>query len=412
MLKNDKSVGRSGDFEILIGSCKACGIQFTEAEVPDIAQKHAILKRVRDRLFIHDLGSKSGTFLDGRRLPKKTWEEIVQKAIGHNEIKLGQTPIGINAQLFRGRPRVGIETTALYYEIAGKMICNGAYLRAKPGTMTAIMGPAGCGKSTLLDLVNGYRTPTQGQVFVTRNQEHIDVHRNYRKVREWLGYLPQDDMMIPELTVYQSLNYCLRLQFIGLAADIREHIIRQTGRHLGFDKERLNTFLNTVIGSSESGIRGLSGGERKRANLAHELIAMPLILFLDEPTSGLSSVDADKIVRLLQSVTRQDELTTIATIHQPSRDTFERFGNLLLMNYDGTVAYYGPTKKATPYFELMTKTSSMGCNPAEYLLEILDNPYYNNKLTKSFEQKQLKHQFHLITPMGEGGKKNASSTSS
>jgi len=363
MLKNDKSVGRSGDFDILIGSCKACGIQFTEAEVPDIAQKHAILKRVRDRLFIHDLGSKSGTFLDGRRLPKKTWEEIVQKAIGHNEIKLGQTPIGINAQLFRGRPRVGIETTALYYEIAGKMICNGAYLRAKPGTMTAIMGPAGCGKSTLLDLVNGYRTPTQGQVFVTINQEHIDVHRNYRKVREWLGYLPQDDMMIPELTVYQSLNYCLRLQFIGLAADIREHIIRQTGRHLGFDKERLNTFLNTVIG--------------------YELIAMPLILFLDEPTSGLSSVDADKIVRLLQSVTRQDELTTIATIHQPSRDTFERFGNLLLMNYNGTMAYYGPTKKATPYFELMTKTSSMGCNPAEYLLEILDNPYYNNKLTKS-----------------------------
>lgn len=399
MIKTDKSVGLSGDFEIVIGSSKACGIRLTATEVPGIARKHAILKRVRDRLFIQDIGSKAGTFLDGHRLPKKIWEEIIQKTTGYNEIKLGQTLIGINAQLFRGRPRVGIKTTPLYYEVSARMICNGAYLCAMPGTMTAIMGPAGCGKSTLLDLVNGYRAPTQGQVFVIRDKKLINVHQNYSKVREWIGYLPQDDVMIPELTVYQSLNYCLRLQFIGLATTIREHIIRQTCHNLGFDKERLKKFLNTVIGSQESGIRGLSGGERKRANIAHELIAMPLILFLDEPTSGLSSVDADKIVRLLQKLTRIDDLTTIATIHQPSRDTFERFDNLLLMNHGGTMAYYGPTSHATPYFEHLTGTSSGNRNPAEYLLEILDNPYYNKKLLESDKQEQLKHQFHLIMPM-------------
>lgn len=393
-----KSVGLSGDFEILIGSSKACNIRLTTAEVPDIAKKHAILKRVRDRLFIKDLGSKAGTVVDNIRLPPKNWKEIVQKSMSHNEIRFGQTPIGIDTQLFRGRPRVGLETTVLFYNIAGKTICNGAYLCAQPGAMTAIMGPAGCGKSTLLDLVNGYRIPTQGQIFVSRNQELINVHQNYNKVREWLGYLPQDDVMIPELTVYQSLNYSLRLQFIGLASTIREHIIRQTCRNLGFEKERLDKFLNTVIGSSESGIRGLSGGERKRANLAHELIAMPLILLLDEPTSGLSSVDADKIVRLLQKLTQLDDLTTIATIHQPSRDTFERFDNLLLMNHGGTVAYYGPTQQATPYFEHVTGTSSAGRNPAEYLLEILDNHYYNEKITNYFQQDQLKHQFHLIMP--------------
>ncbi|MDM8567514.1 ATP-binding cassette domain-containing protein [Candidatus Halobeggiatoa sp. HSG11] len=365
-----KSIGLDGDFEILIGSCKACTIRLTEQDVPGIAKKHAMLKRIRDRLFIQDFGSKSGTFIDNKRLPKNKWEEIVQQ--GFKEIKLGDTPIGIDDQLFRGRPRIGIKTTALYHEISGKTVCDGVHINAKPGTMTAVMGPAGCGKSILLDLINGYRVPNSGEAFVIRDNISINVHQDNSFVRKWLGYLPQDDVMIPELTVYQSLNYCLKLQFTCLNQQIREYIIRQTCQNLGFEAARLNKFLHTVIGSSESGIRGLSGGERKRANLAHELISMPLVLLLDEPTSGLSSVDADKIVRLLQKLTQLDDLTTIATIHQPSQDTFERFDNLLLMNYGGIVVYYGPISQAVPYFESVTGTTNTNRNPAEYLLEILD----------------------------------------
>ncbi len=401
MEQSNKSIGLSGDFEILIGSSKGCGIRLTPAEVPSITSKHAVLKRVRDRLFIKDLTAKEDLFLNGRRLAKQKWEEIIPNAFSHNEIKLGQTPIGIAAQLFRGRPRVGIATTPLYYQIAGKLICNGAYLYAQPGTMTAIMGAAGCGKSTLLDLANGYRSPNQGQVFINTATQFINLHQQYGQVREWLGYLPQDDIMIPELTVYQSLKYCLRLQFIDLETEIQQHLIRQTGRDLGFDDEtRLDKFLHTVIGSAQSGIRGLSGGERKRANLAHELIAMPLILFLDEPTSGLSSVDADNIMALLQNLTKQHQLTTIVTIHQPSRDTFNnRFDNLLLMNQNGTLAYYGPTCQATPYFQKVTQTQVLDRHPAEYLLEILTHPDYSKKMTHSFIQDRLKPEFHFITPL-------------
>ncbi|MCK5718424.1 MAG: ATP-binding cassette domain-containing protein [Thiomargarita sp.] len=399
MVNNDKSVGVGGDFEILIGSHKKCQIRLTTKEVPGITKKHAILKRVRDHLFICDLASKIGTFVDGQRLPKKVWQEIIQKTAGNNEIKLGQTPIGINTQLFRGRERIGIKTTPLYYEIANKEICKGVYINAVPGTMTAIMGPAGCGKSTLLDLVSGYRPPTAGQVFVTKRKQKINVYQSYGKVREWLAYLPQDDIMIPELTVYQSLNYNLRLQFSNLPSGIRKYIIYQTGHNLGFTETRLDKFLNTVIGSSESGIRGLSGGERKRANIAHELISMPLVLFLDEPTSGLSSVDADKIITLLKNITQLDDLTTIATIHQPSCNTYKRFDNLLLMNYEGAIAYYGNAQQAVAYFESIIGSSYHNQNPAEYLLEILDNPYFSHKISQSFEQNKKSTYFNLIEPM-------------
>lgn len=400
---NSKPIGFSGDFEVIIGRSQRCNIHLSTDQVPGIARKHAILKRIRDRLFIQDLGSNIGTYLDDQKLPKRTWQEIIPKSGAQNQIRIGNTPIGIDAQLFRGRARVGIETTPLDYQVAGKKILNGAYVCAYPGTMTAIMGPAGCGKSTLLDLVNGYRKPTQGKIFITQQQQHIDLHQAYHQVREILGYLPQDDVMIPELTVYQSLYFSLKLRFPGLAATIRQHIIHQTCASLGFDVDRLPTFLNTVIGSSESGIRGLSGGERKRANLAHELVAMPLILFLDEPTSGLSSVDAEKIIHLLHMLTQRHELTVIATIHQPSRDAFKLFDNVLLMNHHGIVVYYGPTPAATLYFEQITQTSSTEHNPAEYLLEILDNPKHAPLFTQPFHTRittsALGHSFHYISPV-------------
>ncbi|EDN67389.1 hypothetical protein BGP_1900 [Beggiatoa sp. PS] len=69
------------------------------------------------------------------------------------------------------------------------------------------------------------------------------------------------------------------------------------------------------------------------------------------------------------------------------------------MNHDGTVAYYGPIQQATPYFEQITSTSSVGCNPAEYLLEMLDNSFYSEKITHFFEQRPLNTQFQLITPI-------------
>ncbi|MBE9561387.1 MAG: ATP-binding cassette domain-containing protein, partial [Proteobacteria bacterium] len=241
-----KSTELNGDFEILIGRSKTCTILLTEQDVPGIAKKHAVLKRIRDRLFIRDFDSKSGIFIDNRRLSKNTWEEIIRQDF--KEIKFGDTPIGIDEKLFRGRARIGIKTTALYYEISGKIVCNGAYIKAKPGTMTAIMGPTGCGKSILLDLINGYRTPNSGEVFAIRDNIPINIHQAHNLVRDWLGYLPQDDVMIPELTVYQSLNYCLKLQFTNLNQQIREYIIHQTCQNLGFESARLNKFLHTVIG--------------------------------------------------------------------------------------------------------------------------------------------------------------------
>ncbi len=230
------------------------------------------------------------------------------------------------------------------------------------------MGPSGCGKSVLLRLVNGYLQPTEGHVFLEDGaRKRSDLSKDQAQVRDLVGYVPQEDIMFPELTVRQSLNCRQRLCLPDRVRSFRGRAIQSTLERLGFEKSRIGELLNTPIGSAESGIKGLSGGERKRINIAHELISKPLVLLLDEPTSGLSSFDADRIVELLSDLAQRQKLTIIMTIHQPSREAFDRFNNVLLMARGGRVAYYGPARTAADYFE---RTTRVQCKvaPAEYLL--------------------------------------------
>ena len=378
MSSSNIELSLDGDFEISIGSAEGNDVQLEGLE-----ERQAVLKRQGDRLFLQSIANSNSAWVNGRGLRQGFWHEVTR----YDEILLSEVFLQLSPKFFLGKDRVGVDTTRLYLKLKSDQdfwLCNGAYLRANPGSLTAIVGPAGCGKTVLLNLLAGYLKPDDGRVTIG---ETFDPNRDLRKLRDFLGYVPQGDILIPDLTVHQSLDYRLRLKFPDMERNTRTRLIQDTCKQLGFEGERAGKFLNTLIGSSNGARRGLSGGERKRANIAHELIARPVLLFLDEPTTGLSSSDADRIVALLRHISRDEVTTVAATIHQPSRYSFTHFDNVLALTYGGRIAYYGPTDGIIEYLERVTGSQCQSANPAEYVMDIVSNPGAAQELSAAFEEK-------------------------
>lgn len=369
-------VGYCGDFKRIFGSNLSC-----DHILPQWPDKAAGLKRIRDRLFVKDYDCSPGLDINGKKIHKGEWVEITR----YDQITICGTQISLKPVIFLGKDLVDLSSSPLNLILKNKkVLCDKVYIKAKSGTFTAILGPAGSGKTSFLNMLNGHQAPTKGNIFINKK---IDLNIEYNNIRDAIGYVPQDDLMIPELTLRQSLDYRLRLKYPDMKINIRKRLIEGTCQNLGFKGDRLNTFLDTAIGSPESGIRGLSGGEKKRANIAHELILNPSVLILDEPTSGLSSVDSEHIIRLLKRLAVQNSLTVIATIHQPSKSAFKEFDDLLLISLGGRVAFYGPAKYSVQFFE---KTTGIQCandkNPPEFLLSFLSDEQNCKNSVSRFEK--------------------------
>ncbi|MBN1550429.1 ATP-binding cassette domain-containing protein [bacterium] len=379
-VQNDEIFAPHGDFLWLIGRDSVCDIR---VDSQNLEPKHAQLKRESNRVFLRDMGSNLGTTINDERIEPRKWMEISR----YDTVKLGNKSLAIHPQVFFGGGLAGLDSTRLEYRArdTGVVLCDGAYIRAEPGTLTAIMGPAGSGKSVFINLLNGYNRPDKGKVFVGKQ---FDVHGSYgsRAVRDYIGYLPQAEIMIPELSVYSSIYYRLKLRYPNIRKSFCERFIRQICLRLGFDKKRLEVFLDKKIGSPGSRGEVLSGGERRRANIAHELACRTQILIMDEPTSGLSSVEAEQIIDLLRRLAKEDGLTVITSVHQPSREVFEKFDYLLLMSYGGQPAFYGETKFATMVMERLTGTLCGKQNPAVYVLNVLKDSANREQLTGKFRQ--------------------------
>ncbi len=359
-----------GDFELEIGTHPKgkLKIQLSAAQFPDIESRHAILKRVGDRVFLKYLARRVDSKL-------KQWLEI-NPGEGLPEL-VGQTrkySLQIDPAVYQSRPRRSLETTVLTYEVSDKgkikRLCDNVYLRAKPGTLTAIMGPSGCGKSTFLQMLRGNYQPTNnGGIFVINpeKQTGLNLHEDYDKIRDFFGYAPQGDSVFADLTTYQSLQYTLQLAAADKSLPTDKRILDTCGQ---LDLKGDDLLKKRLMGSAEmTGV--LSGGQRRRATIAHTLITQPLLLILDEPTSGLSSVDSDNLIRQLKKLAVEQNLAVVATIHQPSRDAFKLFDDLFLMAKSGRLIYYGSTQGVVPYFEQRAAGICGNKNPAEYALDLV-----------------------------------------
>ena len=207
------------------------------------------------------------------------------------------------------------------------------------GKLVGIMGASGAGKTTLLNVLAGLEKPSSGEVLING----INIHKEKEKTEGVIGYIPQDDLLIEELTVYQNLYYGSKLIFKDLSdAEIEEKVLK-TLNDLG-----LSNTKDLKVGSPLE--KTISGGQRKRLNIALELIREPSVLFVDEPTSGLSSRDSENVMDLLRELTLKGKLIFVV-IHQPSSDIYKMFDKLVILDTGGYLVYYGNPVEAVMYFK-------------------------------------------------------------
>ncbi len=260
----------------------------------------------------------------------------------------------------------------------------------KNGEMLAIMGGSGTGKTTLLSLLNGSLKPQQGSITINGHDISEPEAKNL------IGYVPQDDLLIEELTVSQNLWFTAKLCFEGLPDEQISQRVDKTLKDLG-----LYAAKDLKVGSAIN--KFISGGQRKRLNIALELIREPAVLFLDEPTSGLSSADTEKVILLLKEQTLKGKLV-IVNIHQPSSDVYKLFDRLWLLDKGGYPVFDGNPIDAITYFkeaanyadaETSTCPTCGNVNP-EVVLNIIDEKALNNMGEQSDERKMTPQNWHEL----------------
>ncbi|RPH34403.1 MAG: ATP-binding cassette domain-containing protein [Bacteroidales bacterium] len=207
------------------------------------------------------------------------------------------------------------------------------------GQLIGIMGGSGVGKSTLINILNGNLKPADGSIIING----YDLHKDKRDLEGLIGYVPQDDLLIEELTVYQNLYFSACLCFSKFTdSQIRELVDKTI---LDFD---LLEARDLKVGDPIN--KFISGGQRKRLNIAIELLREPGILFVDEPTSGLSSMDSERVILMLKKQTFKGKIV-FANIHQPSSDIFKLFDKIIVLDHGGRVIYQGNPMGAVVYFK-------------------------------------------------------------
>ena len=223
----------------------------------------------------------------------------------------------------------------------GHTAVNNVSFSVEEGKLIGILGASGSGKTTLLNLMSGIQIPTSGTVRINGH----DINKDLGAIEGVLGYVPQDDLLIEDLTVFENLYYAACQCFGKKTKEEITILVNQTLSNLGLSEKR-----NLKVGSPLNKV--ISGGQRKRLNIALELIREPSVLFLDEPTSGLSSRDSENLMDLLRDLSLKGKLI-VTVIHQPSSEIFKMFDKVLILDQGGYMVYFGNPIESVIYFKTL-----------------------------------------------------------
>lgn len=301
---------------------------------PVVSRRHASLQQVKPEWVLTDLGSRNGTFLNGRRITQA--EQLKQGDI----IQIGPFRLAYEGEgrisrfaASRGLHLDGKNISCIVDTKKGKKtILNDVNISINPQEFVALVGGSGAGKTTLLKALSGV-LPIKGQVLVEGDnlRDHFDAYRSM------IGYVPQDDILHQELTVQEALEYSARLRLPPDTAEVE--IKARIDRALG--QVELTSQRNQVINS-------LSGGQRKRASIAVELLADPPLFFLDEPTSGLDPGLEKKVMSILRRLAEGGK--TIVLVTHATANITECHKVAFLS--EGRLVYFGPPRQACEFFHV------------------------------------------------------------
>ncbi|HDJ32982.1 MAG TPA: ATP-binding cassette domain-containing protein [Bacteroidetes bacterium] len=261
---------------------------------------------------------------------------------------------------------------------------------AGSGDIVGIMGGSGTGKSTLLNILNGKLPPDEGRILING----YDVYRHQKTLEGIIGYIPQEDLLVEELTVYENLYYNARLCF----RDFNEQDIKRVTRSMLKDLNLVEV-AHLKVGNPLK--KFISGGQRKRLNIGLELMREPSVLFVDEPTSGLSSMDSDKVMSLLKNQARKGKLVLV-NIHQPSSGIFKMFDQLIILDTGGYPIYVGNPIDAVNYFKKISSQVNAAegecptcgnVNP-EQILQIIESRTIDDYGNETQERKTKPHEWY------------------
>ncbi len=310
-LAGSVTIGRASDNDIVI---------------PDVlaSRHHATLVLTPLGTEIQDR-SINGTFVNGTRVGSAILSEGDVVTIGNVDLVVSGGMLVRRSETEAATRTGGLEVRGVEYVVDnGKQLLHNISLIARPGTLTAVIGGSGAGKSTLARLIAGYTTPSSGSVTF----EGHDVHAEYASLRSRIGMVPQDDVVHRQLTVNQALGYAaeLRLPPDTTKAD-RAKVVAQVLDELDLTKH------------ADTRVDKLSGGQRKRASVALELLTGPSLLILDEPTSGLDPALDHQVMTMLRQLADAGRVVIVVTHMLSYLDTCDQ---LLLVAPGGKTAYYGP----------------------------------------------------------------------
>ncbi|KAA0021479.1 FHA domain-containing protein [Antrihabitans cavernicola] len=314
--------------------------------VPDVlaSRRHARLLPNTDGLVLEDLGSVNGTFVNGARIDKSLLREGDIVTIGNVDFVVADGTLQFRQ---RATAASGLSLHNIDFVVEGnKQLLVDVSMAAGPGSLTAMIGPSGAGKSTLAKLVAGSTTPSGGAVtFEGRN-----LHAEYQALRSRIGMVPQDDVLHRQLTVRQALRYAaeLRLPPDTTTAD-RDQVIAGVLGELSLTEH------------ADTRVDRLSGGQRKRASVALELLTGPSLLILDEPTSGLDPALDRQVMVMLRQLADAGRVVIVVTHSLTHLDMCDQ---VLLLAPGGKTAYcghpagVGAAMGSTDWAEIFTRVAA------------------------------------------------------